>query len=206
MQSKQRAPALRNRSIKQRDFRSRQGVNRSRNLSVSGMDSSVIIKRVSSEEDENDVSIVNLNDSVSDMASVGGQSMAGLSDASGGDVVKKVSSGVSDGGSMYSASDVQVVKQGGDVTYDDMNNSMAGLSDVSMSDVVKVNNNDSMADYSMASLNDDSMAGPGDDQILRMKSQSAVAEQSSSDITSDGSANMLDGLKKELGMPSVSNP
>ena len=153
----------------------------------------------------NDVSIVNLNDSVSDMASVGGQSMAGLSDGSGGDVVKKVTSGMSDGGSMYSSSDVQVIKQGGDVTYDDMNNSMAGLSDVSMSDVVKVNNNDSMADYSMASLNDDSMAGPGDD-IMRLKSQSAVAEVSSSDISSDGNANMLDGLKKELGMPSLSNP
>lgn len=46
-----------------------------------------------------------------------------------------------------------------------MNESMAGLSDVSMSDVIKVNNknnDDSLADYSMASLNDDSMADVSD--------------------------------------------
>ena len=35
---------------------------------------------VSGTSDDADVSVVNLNDSVSDMMSVGGQSMAGLSD------------------------------------------------------------------------------------------------------------------------------
>jgi hypothetical protein len=82
-------------------------------------------------EDENDVSIMNMNDSV-DMMSVGGQSMAGVSDGSGGGVVK-IRSGVSDGGSMYSNSDVQVV--GGTAAVEDMNTSMAGLSDMSMGDI-----------------------------------------------------------------------
>lgn len=68
-----------------------------------------------------------------------------------------------DGDDMMSNSDVQVMRVGADTTQD-MNESMAGLSDVSMSDVIKVNNNnnDSMADYSMASLNDDSMADVSD--------------------------------------------
>jgi hypothetical protein len=71
---------------------------------INGGDTSVLIRRVSDEDNDNDVSILNLNDSV-DMMSVGGQSMAGVSDGSGGGVVK-MRSGVSDGGSMYSGSDV----------------------------------------------------------------------------------------------------
>ena len=39
---------------------------------------------------------------------------------------------------------------------------MAGLSDMSMGDINRVPGNDSMADYSMASLNDDSMANVDD--------------------------------------------
>jgi len=131
----------------------------------SGGDTSVIIRRVNDDDNENDVSIVNLNDSV-DMMSVGGQSMAGLSDGSGGGVVK-IRSGVSDGGSMYSASDVQVV--GGTNAIEDMNTSMAGLSDMSMGeiDVQKLGYaNDSMTDLSMASLGgDESMAGINDSAV-----------------------------------------
>jgi len=98
-----------------------------------------------------------MNDSVSDMVSVGGASMAGLSDQSGG-AVQRVGSDYDDD---VSNADVQVVRAGGDTTTDDINTSMAGLSDVSMGDIRKLGN-DSMADYSMASLNDESMAGIDD--------------------------------------------
>ena len=65
-----------------------------------------IINRVSgSDVDTNDVSIVNLNDSSMDMMSVSGNSMAGVSDASGSKI-KRVTSGTSDDGSMYSGNDV----------------------------------------------------------------------------------------------------
>ena len=62
--------------------------------------------------------------------------MAGISDSSAGRV-QKVSSGVSDGGSMYSGNgdDVQVKRAGHDVTQDMGNTSMAGLSDMSMGDI-----------------------------------------------------------------------
>ena len=50
------------------------------------------------------------------------------------------------------------------MTTDDVNMSMAGLSDMSMGEINRVaSGNDSMADYSMASLNnDESMAGVDD--------------------------------------------
>jgi len=77
---------------------------------------------------------------------------------------------------------------------------MAGLSDMSMGEINRVtNNNDSMADYSMASLNDNSMAGV-DDSGYKIP---AVAGKTS---TQPEDGNMLDGLKEELGMPGVSNP
>ena len=51
-------------------------------------DTTVILKKPKSDDgsDDNDVSIARLDDSVSDMCSVGGQSMAGISDTSGGQV------------------------------------------------------------------------------------------------------------------------
>ena len=83
-----------------------------------------------------------------------------------------------------------------DQTQDDINTSMAGLSDVSMGEIQRVNN-DSMADYSMASLGDDSMARV-DDSGYKAPKSGAIQEESNE--------NMLDGLKEELGMPAVSNP
>ena len=72
--------------------------------------------------------------------------------------MQRVTSKESDGGSMYSGTgDDVVVKRAGtnnDVSQDMGNTSMAGLSDMSMGDIQRVNN-DSMADYSMASLGDD---------------------------------------------------
>ena len=173
-------------------------------------DNSVIIRRVGDvDESVNDVSIVNLNQSV-DMMSVSGQSMAGVSDTSGGGVVK-VTSRVSDGGSMYSGSDVQVadvkILNRGNTTFDDMNNSMAGLSDMSMGDINVRGGNDSMANLSMASLGgNDSMAGI-DDSSYQHQSKSnqfksgTTQEDSESNV---GQENMLDGLKVELGL--ISNP
>lgn len=139
-------PQLRNRSIKQRDFKSRMGLNQSSsrlyktpssNGSNNG-DASVMIRRIETtdDDDENDVSVMQLNQSNLDesMASLGNMSMAGLSEKSV-DVVKRVDrSQVSDGTSMYSATEDMVVK-GGNTTVDDMNLSMAGLSDMSMSEV-----------------------------------------------------------------------
>ena len=139
-----------------------------------------------------DVSIVNLNDSVSDMASVGGQSMAGLSDASKGRIKRVPADGASDGDtSMMSGSDVQVVRAGGGNETMDMNTSMAGLSDMSMGEIQRVNN-DSMADYSMASLNDDSMANVND------SAYKVQVVKNNSDITEDSNENILDDLKEEL--------
>ena len=111
-----------------------------------------------------DVSICNLNDSMaSDMMSVGGQSMAGLSDNSGGQQygVRQVTDSSADKTDMLSDADVKIVRANGDTTFDDMNNSMAGLSDVSMGEIQRVNDA-SMADLSMASLGNDSMAGVDD--------------------------------------------
>ena len=147
-----------------------------------------------------DVSIVNLNDSVSDMASVSGQSMAGLSDASKGKIKRVTADGASDGDtSMMSGSDVQVVRAGGGNETMDMNTSMAGLSDMSMGEIQRVNN-DSMADYSMASLNDDSMANVND------SAYKVQMVKNNSDITEDSNENILDDLKEELGLPNVANP
>lgn len=60
---------------------------------------------------------------------------------------------------MYSGTgDDVVVKRAGannDMSQDMGNTSMAGLSDMSMGDIQRVVTNDSMADYSMASLGDD---------------------------------------------------
>ena len=184
---------------------------RGHSSSDGGDDNSVIIRRVGDDEDTvNDVSIVNLNQSV-DMMSVSGKSMASVSDTSAGGVVK-VSSRVSDGGSMYSASDVQVadvqILNRGNTTYDDMNNSMAGLSDMSMGDINVRGGNDSMADLSMASLGgNDSMAGIEDNSYRHHSKSNNQFKSGTTQEDSDNNAgqeNMLDGLKIELGL--VSNP
>ena len=169
-----------------------------------GLDDTDIIRRVDTEEEENDVTVANVvNDSMSvDMASVSVLSMAGVSDASG-IVIKEVSSAGSQ--SSGSSADVHVVRQG-DVTaaVDMTNNSMAGLSDVSMSEVRRVNNgNDSVADYSMASLKKEDSS---EDQILRMNDPETEEIFSSLAAASEGSGYILDGLRQELGMPSISNP
>ena len=159
-----------------------------------------------------------MNDSISDMMSVGGSSMAGLSDGSGGGV-KKVGSGASDGSnSMYSGADVVVKRSGTNVneSTDDFNTSMAGLSDMSMGEINRAggNRDDSMADFSMASLNEDSMANINDsynkpirkvddDEMARV---SEVSENTREDSDVGESGNMLDGLRQELGMPSLNNP
>lgn len=86
------------------------------------------------------MSIVQLNDvSALDesMASLGNTSMAGFSEKSV-EVVKRMNdSHVSDGTSMYSQGDVQVLKGGGAGanTTMDMDMSMAGLSDMSMGEI-----------------------------------------------------------------------
>ena len=73
------------------------------------------------------------------MMSVTGQSMAGLSD---GDSIMMVAGGASekDGASMYSGSDVMVVRQGkpNESMIDESNTSMAGLTDMSMGEVKKL--------------------------------------------------------------------
>ena len=82
-----------------------------RSLSGSSGDNSVIIRRLSNDdENENDTSIVNLNNSAMDdsMMSLGGESMAGASDTSRGNVAR-VATHTSDGGSMYSGNDVEIV-------------------------------------------------------------------------------------------------
>jgi len=126
--------------------------------------------------------------------------MAGISDTSGGGI-RKVTSGTSDNDtSMMSGGDVQVVKAANpDESTDNINMSMAGLSDMSMGEINRVaTGNDSMADYSMASLNnDDSMAGVNEDSGYNM----SLAKKTSSQIkeeSSDMSGNLLDGLKQEF--------
>lgn len=125
--------------------------------------------------------------------------MAGISDTSGGGV-RKVTSGTSDNDtSMMSGGDVQVVKAAGpDVSTDDINMSMAGLSDMSMGEINRVaSGNDSMADYSMASLNnDDSMAGVNEDSGYNF----STAKKPSSQIKEESSdtSNLLDDLKIEF--------
>ncbi len=113
-QKKSSKPALRNRSIKQRDFKSRKGAS---SRASTDFNTTTIINRVREPaEDDNDVSIVNLNEStMSDMMSVGNMSMAGVSDASGSKV-KRVATETSDDGSMYSGNDVQIVRNNNDVS------------------------------------------------------------------------------------------
>lgn len=59
-------------------------------------------------------------------------------------------------------------------------------------------NNDSMADYSMASLGDDQMASVDHSTNQMVRKEVAPGQAAE--------ANMLDGLKQELGMIEVSNP
>lgn len=89
------------------------------------------------------------------MMSVGGNSMAGLSDysAAESDAVQIVGGASAYGGSMAEGGDVEIVRDG-EVSQDDINTSMAGLSDYSMSDVQRLD-----ADDSIAELQNVSMAG-----------------------------------------------
>ena len=66
-----------------------------------------MIRRVDDDDNENDTSIMNLNNSAMDdsMMSLGNESMAGASETSRGGVAR-VQSKVSDEDSMYSGSDV----------------------------------------------------------------------------------------------------
>lgn len=153
---------LRNRSIKTRDFKSGGSAARrfTANLGLKNrgrQTTDVSVRRMTSEDDDN----VQALDQSYDMMSVGGSSMAGMSDASGGSGVERIGQTADDDfdGSMYEgASDVQVVKQDNDLTFDDVNTSMAGLSDASIGDIQQLGNlDDSQADYantSMASLGD----------------------------------------------------
>ena len=94
------------------------------------------------------------------MMSVGGSSMAGLSDYSAAESGVQIVGGNSTyGGSMASGADVEIVRDG-DVSADDINTSMAGLSDYSMSDVQRLDGDDSIAE-----LHDVSMAGLGDEPL-----------------------------------------
>ena len=87
---------------------------------------------------------------------------------------------------------------GPDVSTDDINMSMAGLSDMSMGEINRVaSGNDSMADYSMASLNnDDSMAGVNENSGYNL----STAKKPSSQIKEESSdtSNLLDDLKIEF--------
>ena len=112
---------------------------------------------------------------------------------------------------MYSGADVVVKKAGANAneSMDDFNTSMAGLSDMSMGEINRAGNqNDSMGDFSMASLNQDSMASINDSYNKPVRKvdddQSARISENTredSDVADDG--NMLDGLRQELGMPSL---
>lgn len=148
----------------------------------------------------NDSVVINKLDesTYSDMMSVGGQSMAGVSDRSGGGV-QRVGAAADQSMvdvSMYSASDVNVMKQ--EQSVDDINASMAGLSDVSLADVQRVNaQDDSMADVSqnmsMASLNDDSMAGVSFTKPTGTAGRFDSAQ--TKDDTDSSQGNILDSLK-----------
>lgn len=153
------------------------------------LDTSIAVKRLGNDSDApGDVTI--------DMGDI---SMAGMSDTSGGGIKKVNQSAVSDGSSMYDGgNDVQIVRAvGADNTQDmSMNESMAGLSDMSMGDIGQVQKvgEDSMADYSMASLGNDSMAEVEDSGFKqKYASGSTVAEESSGN-----EANMLGELKEEF--------
>lgn len=76
---------LRNVSIKKRDFTTRPRLGTTV-VSKANPNNTVILNRSADGSDDNDTSVMNMNDSVSDMVSVGGMSMAGLSDQSGGNV------------------------------------------------------------------------------------------------------------------------
>ena len=102
-------------------------------------------------------------DSEMDMASVMGKSMAGISESSGGESIVKLNQSVSQrSGSMYSGSDVQIVRQGGpnESIQDDMNVSMAGLTDMSMGEVKRLDDSEA-GNYSMAELSVDDVNESG---------------------------------------------
>lgn len=77
---------LRNVSIKKRDFTTKPRFGAASTISKVNPNVTTILNRSADGSDDNDTDIVNMNDSVSDMVSVGGMSMAGLSDQSGGNV------------------------------------------------------------------------------------------------------------------------
>ena len=78
---------------------------------------------------------------------------------------------------------MQVVKQDGDQTFDDMNTSMAGLSDVSVGEIQRLGNlDDSQADFANTS-----MASLGD-----------AEELTAGDTGSGSTGNILDSLKLSL--------
>ena len=95
------------------------------------------IRRITGSDEDEDTEIKALDTStVSDMMSVGGVSMAGVSDASSN--VQVVGGGHSDyDASMYdqSTSEVQIIKNNDNSVVDALNTSMAGMTDMSMSDV-----------------------------------------------------------------------
>lgn len=205
---------LRNKSIKARDFTSRaskdKGVNRMSNDSIIGINrlsgqSMASAASMASLNESADVSIMNLNDSMaSDMMSVGGQSMAGISDGSQNYGVRQVTDSSADRLDTESNQDV-IVRANGETTFDDMNNSMAGLSDVSMGEIQRVNDA-SMADLSMASLGEDSMAGVDDSGFKGQQaaksfdkggSQQFASSKTHGDTDSaqEDGGNMLDDLK-----------
>ena len=94
---------------------------------------------------------------------------------------------------------------------------------MSMGEINRVaSGNDSMADYSMASLNnDESMAGVDDSgyrvptkhntssgvaQLMNNANSTPKDGVGAAETTQDSDGNMLDGLKQELGLPSQANP
>jgi len=96
---------LRNVSIKRRDFSKPTARGQISFPAKANPNSTVILNRSHDGSDDGDTSIRNLNDSVSDMVSVGGMSMAGLSDQSGGNV-QRVGTGSEQDDDMVSNSDV----------------------------------------------------------------------------------------------------
>ena len=156
-QRKTNQPRLRNKAIAARDFSgrnnravgafglqsnslnasSRLGKSSINLLSVSGTSANSSIRRINGSDEDEDTEIKALDAStVSDMMSVGGDSMAGISDASS--IVQVVGGGNSDyDASMYdqSTSDVQIIKNNDNSVVDEINTSMAGMTDMSMSDV-----------------------------------------------------------------------
>lgn len=180
-------------------------------LNSSGNFGAKILNTSADGSDDGDVTIRRLNESVSDMVSVGNESMAGLSDmnikrpkhtinidssmmsdTSGGQIVKVTGANTS---MVSGTSGGRIVRVTSANDTSDMNMSMAGLSDMSMGEVQRVNN-DSMADYSMASLQDQSMAGVNDSDF-QPKRIITYAEEDEDEEDSKNN-NILDDLKQEL--------